>query len=88
MTITTKSIKKTKKPSDAVKKRFSKEEIEHAVAYRFRDIKGRIAIKHLWTKESVHRFRVNWWSKNQIESSKYVIVVEKNNNLVVKDIKD
>lgn len=62
---------------DAIKKTFPNEE-------------GQISIRHLWTSEGVHRFRVNWWSLKEgaIKRSEFVRVIEKGKELTVRIVKN
>lgn len=66
------------------KGRFTKDELIGAVKKAFREIKGRIDPRYLWSDAGGHRFRVNVWRAEKIEYSEFVRVIEENQELTVR----
>lgn len=63
---------------------FLLEDITKAILRAFQDIRGKIDVKHLWTDNGVHRFRVNCWTSVMIHHSEFVYVTEENGKLTVR----
>lgn len=49
-------------------------EINKSIEKKFKDIAGKISIRHLWDFGGVHRFRINWWDELGIRESKFIHV--------------
>lgn len=64
--------------------RFTKDELIGAVKKAFREIKGRIDPRYLWSDVGGHRFRVNCWASERIEYSEFVRVIEEGGKLTVR----
>jgi len=69
-----KSKKKTTKTSKNTVKAASLGEddlqkIEEMIQKHFKNKQGDISIRHLWSIEDVHRFRVNFWIKKESPNS-------------------
>lgn len=65
---------------------YTQEEIETAIKRKFSAEAGQIAIKRLWSLDSMHRFRVNWWGKREkgIIRSLYLIIVADEEGIEIK----
>lgn len=44
---------------------FSIEEMEKKIKIHLKEREGTIVVKYLWSIENMHRFRVNWWGKDE-----------------------
>ncbi len=77
----------TETPSSAKENSFSAKEFNMAIQSTFKNIEGTIAIRHLWAKNSMHRFRVNWWSNEEISTSKFVVVTTNDKKMKVEEVK-
>lgn len=64
--------------------RFTKDELIGAVKKAFKEIKGRIDPRYLWSDAGGHRFRVNFWRDERIGYSEFVRVIEENQDLTVR----
>lgn len=61
-------------------------DIEKAVKKAYKDVGGEIFIRHLWAKDDVHRFRVNWWENSKITTSKFLHITTPGNKVKIKEI--
>ncbi len=93
----TKVEKAPKSPEKAEQPRrqgkLSHEDLIKAIKDAFREIKGRIDPRYLWTIDGVHRFRVNCWSEVAtthseeevaITHSEFVHVIETDKKLAIR----
>jgi len=76
-----KTITPTKPRPRAPKKsipapQYTQNDIKEAIRLYFLSEPGKIAIKHLWSDEHLHTFRVNWWGPGEtgIITSKFIRV--------------
>lgn len=76
--------KSPKKAEQAQKGEFIREDLMEAIRKAFKETKGRIDARFLWTTCGVHRFRVNCWSDVEIHHSEFVRVIEENRELTVR----
>jgi hypothetical protein len=86
---TTKEKKEKKASRNSPKQAYSPPDtrILDAIHDAFPQISEKISIRHLWTDENVHRFRVNWRSKEGeqlIVRSEFVKVIEEGKELIVR----
>ncbi len=65
---------------------YTREEIENAIKRNFSTDTGRIAIRHLWSLDPVHRFRVNWWNEEGIIRSRYLKVVADEEGIEITEV--
>lgn len=80
------ATKKTKNEEIDEKHRtpkISNEEIIKALEEDLPKNQGKRNIKHLWTDQNTHRFRVNWWDSDKIISSVFVRVFAENERIEI-----
>ena len=81
---TTKASASSKKAEQQREKEFTTEDLVNAIKKTFKETKGRIDARYLWTADGVHRFRVNCWSEVAIQHSEFIHVIEEDRQLTVR----
>ena len=79
-----KAPKSPKKAEQSRRKgKSTQEDLIGAIKNAFKNTKGRIDPRYLWTAGGVHRFRVNFWSEVMIIHSEFIHVIEENKELTI-----
>lgn len=80
------ATKKTKNEEIDEKHRtpkISNEEIIKALEKDLPENQGKRSIKHLWTDQNSHRFRINWWESGKIINSVFVRILVDNERIEI-----
>lgn len=70
---------------------YTEDELEKAIKRKFAAEPGKISIRHLWSIDSMHRYRVNWWGNKDGEdciiSSRYLKIVADEEGIEITEAK-
>lgn len=81
-TATKKTPTEPKSAKSSEKSALPSKEMQDAIKDAFPTEESTLLIRYLWTSESVHRFRANWWRNDNICDSKFLHVSKKKNGKI------